>query len=92
MVTGATKYGNRPSITRPCFWLTILCKIKSRVRVFGYLDNKLHLDPLLQLCATCMMWLKRAGVDGLRLQTDQPFLAKLRNFLKFRDHMGKSRL
>jgi len=36
--------------------------------------------------------LKRAGVDGLRLQTDQPFLAKLRNFLKFRDNMGKSRL
>ena len=36
--------------------------------------------------------LKKAGVDCLVLETDKPFLPKLRNFLKFRDSIGKGRL
>lgn len=36
--------------------------------------------------------LKRAGIDTLLLRTDEPFLARLRNFLKDREALGKSRL
>jgi uncharacterized protein (DUF58 family) len=36
--------------------------------------------------------LKRAGIDNLLLQTDQPMMSKLRHFLKHRDSLGKSRL
>lgn len=36
--------------------------------------------------------LARANVDCLRLRTDQPFLGRLRNFLKHRDVMGRCRL
>lgn len=35
--------------------------------------------------------LRRAGVDHLLLPTDQPFVAKVRNFLKDRDCFGKGR-
>jgi len=33
--------------------------------------------------------LKRAGIDHLFLETDQPFLARLRNFLKARNLLGR---
>ncbi|MDT8390114.1 MAG: DUF58 domain-containing protein [Lentisphaeria bacterium] len=36
--------------------------------------------------------LVRAGVDCLTLRTDQPFLGRLRNFLKHRDVLGRCRL
>ena len=36
--------------------------------------------------------LKNAGIDTLLLRTDRPVLAPLRQFLKHRDTMGKSRL
>jgi uncharacterized protein (DUF58 family) len=36
--------------------------------------------------------LARANVDCLKLRTDQPFLGRLRNFLKHRDVMGRCRL
>jgi uncharacterized protein (DUF58 family) len=36
--------------------------------------------------------LKKAGIDTLLMKTDEPFLSKLRNFLKNRDVMGKGRI
>lgn len=46
-----------------------------------WLDEEKNLDVL-----------KRAGIDTLLLRTDEPVLGKLRNFLKDREALGKSRL
>lgn len=40
----------------------------------------------------CLEELKMGGIDTLLLRTDEPILGKLRNFLKNRDALGKSRL